>query len=596
MKPTTKILFTSILLISFIFAKSYKGAEYRTHDTFTYGRFEVCYKSSSGPGQISTFFTYHELGAAGTAEWNEIDIEILGRYRNDVQFNPLTRGQVNHVYHQFADFDPAEAFHIYAFEWTPEYVAWFIDGEEKHRQTGEHIEGLDLGQKIMMNIWPPAAESWVGALEPASLPKFAYYDFVSYYTYTPGSGNYGTDNNFIHAWTDDFDTWDSSRWGKATHTFGGNNCDFVTENVIFQDGKMILCLTDATNLGYTDKNPPVAQEASYNSNYITIRFSEEIEKTSAETPGNYLLRNGGTVQSITLDEARREVVLNVSGYDPAIAHDILVINIQDLFGNISGPKFLNIINPPVYAYPLKINVGGIAYAGFLADQEWAFEKNYGHVSGWEGSTGNPISNTDIDAVYRSEIRDFVLYKIRVPKGIYNITLMFSENYFTENSRRVFDVNIEGNYVVKELDVHQEAGGINTAYDLSVENIEVDDAVIDIHFGASKDFAFLHGLVVDQVSETEIDEKEILPEDARLYQNYPNPFNGSTSIKYDLLSGSMVDISILDLWGNLVTSLKQGYQQQGKYEVNWTPACASGVYLVKMKADDFVKTGKMLYLK
>jgi len=33
------------------------------------------------------------------------------------------------------------------------------------------------------------------------------------------------------------------------------------------------------------------------------------------------------------------------------------------------PKFLDIVNPPVYNYPLKINVGGDAVGDFLADRE-----------------------------------------------------------------------------------------------------------------------------------------------------------------------------------------------------------------------------------
>src|SRR6056297_1383094 len=107
MQKFTKIILVLSLFCGTIFGKTYKGAEYRTHDAFTYGRFEVSYKSSIGPGHTSTFFTYHELGGEGTAAWNEIDIEILGRYDNDVQFNPITPGQQSHVYHQQVDFDPA---------------------------------------------------------------------------------------------------------------------------------------------------------------------------------------------------------------------------------------------------------------------------------------------------------------------------------------------------------------------------------------------------------------------------------------------------------------------------------------------------------
>lgn len=141
---------------------------------------------------------------------------------------------MNHVHHQWVNFNPALDFHIYAIEWTPEYVAWFIEGDEVYRQTGERVSTLDKPQKIMMNIWNPAYKGWVGSWDNRILPLFAYYDWVSYSSYTPGSGNTGTVNNFSLQWKDDFDIWNQSRWQKATHTFEGNNCDFIPENVFLK--------------------------------------------------------------------------------------------------------------------------------------------------------------------------------------------------------------------------------------------------------------------------------------------------------------------------------------------------------------------------
>lgn len=100
-----------------------------------------------------------------------------------------------------------------------------------------------------MNIWNQEYAHWSGPWFDENLPLKAYYDYVSYASYTPDSGNCGTNNNFTLQWKDDFDEWDQSRWEKATHTFPGNLCDFVPENVIFEDGYMILCLTDEEHVG-----------------------------------------------------------------------------------------------------------------------------------------------------------------------------------------------------------------------------------------------------------------------------------------------------------------------------------------------------------
>ncbi|MBD3375263.1 family 16 glycosylhydrolase [candidate division KSB1 bacterium] len=94
-------------------------------------------------------------------------------------------GRVNHVFSAETKFNPHDEFHTYAFEWTPEYIAWFIDGVEIHRQSGNHIRQLNRAQKLMMNIWPPQYMDWVGELKSYYLPIFAYYDWVEYYEYTP---------------------------------------------------------------------------------------------------------------------------------------------------------------------------------------------------------------------------------------------------------------------------------------------------------------------------------------------------------------------------------------------------------------------------
>ena len=51
-------------------------------------------------------------------------------------------------------------------------------------------------------------------------------------------------------WEDNFDSWDTNRWEKATHTWDGNNADFIYGNVVFMSGYMILCLTTPSATGY----------------------------------------------------------------------------------------------------------------------------------------------------------------------------------------------------------------------------------------------------------------------------------------------------------------------------------------------------------
>ena len=146
-----------------------RGAEYRTLDSYTYGRFETRAKPAQGDGIVSSFFTYDDPANP----WGEIDIEWLGLFDHTIDLNTITTGQASHIRQHYVPFNPHLDFHDYGFEWTPEYVAWFIDSTEIFRQTGSHIEELDSAQKLMMNLWQPVYADWVGTFDDRILPRFS---------------------------------------------------------------------------------------------------------------------------------------------------------------------------------------------------------------------------------------------------------------------------------------------------------------------------------------------------------------------------------------------------------------------------------------
>jgi len=83
----------------------------------------------------------------------------------------------------------------------------------------------------------------------------------------------------------------------------------------------------------------------------------------------------------------------------------------------------------------------------------------------------------------------------------------------------------------------------------------------------------------------------------LSPNYPNPFNPSTTIRYSLSHGTNVAVEVFDILGRRVTVLKDEYQSAGVYEVRFDArGLASGVYLVRLKAGNFMKVQKMSLIK
>ena len=89
----------------------------------------------------------------------------------------------------------------------------------------------------------------------------------------------------------------------------------------------------------------------------------------------------------------------------------------------------------------------------------------------------------------------------------------------------------------------------------------------------------------------------LPVSYELYQNYPNPFNPNTLIKFSIAKETQVNLIVFNILGEKVQELKNEIMKPGHYEVEFNAlSLASGIYLYKIYAGDFVQTKKMVLLK
>ena len=79
--------------------------------------------------------------------------------------------------------------------------------------------------------------------------------------------------------------------------------------------------------------------------------------------------------------------------------------------------------------------------------------------------------------------------------------------------------------------------------------------------------------------------------------YPNPFNPSTTISYSLNDTNPVRVEIYNINGKLVETLVNEYQTAGTQQVKWNAAGqASGVYFIKVTAQNLSKMQKVIYIK
>lgn len=85
------------------------------------------------------------------------------------------------------------------------------------------------------------------------------------------------------------------------------------------------------------------------------------------------------------------------------------------------------------------------------------------------------------------------YDIDLADGTYDVTLQFAEIYWADAGKRVFDVAVEGEAAISDLDIYAEVGA-DTLLERTVQ-VEVMDGVLDIDFTTDRNNAKLSGLVV-----------------------------------------------------------------------------------------------------
>ena len=102
-----------------------------------------------------------------------------------------------------------------------------------------------------------------------------------------------------------------------------------------------------------------------------------------------------------------------------------------------------------------------------------------------------------------------------------------------------------------------------------------------------------------------------PKSYDLSQNFPNPFNPSTRIKFAVPfvethrdASRLITLKVYDILGNEVTTLVNEEKAPGYYEVEFSGAShsgevrnlASGIYIYRIQAAEFVETKKMVLLR
>ena len=230
-------------------ASAVQSAElYRTTAVF-YGRFEARIQFAPGEGVVSSFFLWKD-GSSSTTSWNELDYEKV-KAACQLQTNIWSGTGTQSPQIPSITADLCGGYHTYTFEWTPDYIAWFIDGTQLRRETGsvvaEYTKNAAQGMAIHFNVWV-GNSSFGGVLDPTILPVNEYIDWAQYSSYANGT--------FQQQWREDFDaTTIPAGWAVGNWASPYNLSTHNPANVNFVNGVAVLSMTADNATGYSGTPP-----------------------------------------------------------------------------------------------------------------------------------------------------------------------------------------------------------------------------------------------------------------------------------------------------------------------------------------------------
>lgn len=176
-------------------AKPFRGVELRSLRTLTYGKVEARMRFARGSGVVSGMVLIYTPWPAD--DWNELDIEHLGKTPSAVQLNaqvylgPPVAKPAREAVKPTQDlevaqlgFDAESEFHVYGIEWTPTEARFTVDGKLL-RTWNAQIARMKLPQNLLFTIWASDAPGWAGAILPDSAPTAAQVDWVRVYDWKP---------------------------------------------------------------------------------------------------------------------------------------------------------------------------------------------------------------------------------------------------------------------------------------------------------------------------------------------------------------------------------------------------------------------------
>ena len=360
-------------------------------------------------------------------------------------------------------------------------------------------------------------------------------------------------------------------------------------------------IASGTSISYTfhaedTQAPAIVKVELRGAEHLTVRFSEPVDRASAEDVDNYEIVPKVRVLAAKLDTSHTAVDLTTEPHSPGVTYTLKVKNIADLASppNVvpDGTSYTYRYVPPLQFHLLSAGEYRAGYPRvgdpYYLDRDYVIEDVPDSLQGalWIQTAMSDKDNVDEEFLKFSvnqPVRVFVAYDSRV-----STFPNWLQSEFTRTNAAIHVSGPADSLVLWRRDYSEgeivlggnRAAGASGPRDMYVVLLQPNSQSGSADPGEHESPGLGSGL----------------PSEFVLHQNYPNPFNPETEIEFDVPETRRVKLTIYNLLGQKVRVLFDGEASPGRHRVVWDATddfgrpVPGGAYFCRMEVVEIVDNG------
>ena len=220
----------------------------------------------------------------------------------------------------------------------------------------------------------------------------------------------------------------------------------------------------------------------------------------------------------------------------------------------------------------------IIFFGSASGYLYAIDTNGDNLEGWPVYVGNAIESSPSISDFNGDgVPEIVISSTSNDLNIYN----FNGSIYKEIPI-IFEFPFTGNPEIKDIDLDGDleifVGTTNGLISIDIKDIngQSDNYWNQFHGGLKRT-----GYIEIEQS---LNSNNNVVNEFILNNIYPNPFNPLTTIDYYIPENAIIEISIHDIIGRKIKTIKEGFVAQGYHSIIWDASdLSSGKYLVYLSS-------------